>query len=165
MPSASIKEKGLQRFTANGLPVLSDGVITALLGSADNLWVHAKIYSAGGENALHEHPQEDHAFFVLQGVATFVDATEQETELRQYEGIMIPKGTLYRFQSGAEENLVMLRIGGAQRGEGDVVPASEFPAPMITRLGTDGLPQAGDSRENGTASRPVVEVPGQYFGV
>ena len=165
MQSTSIKEKGLQRFTANGLPVLSDGVITARLGSADNLWVHAKIYSAGGENALHEHPQEDHAFFVLQGVVTFVDAGGQEIELRQYEGIMIPKGTLYRFQSGAEENLVMLRIGAAQRQEGDVEPGSEYPAPMIVRLGTDGLPQAGDSPENGTASRPVVEVPGQFFGV
>ena len=157
-------QKGLEPFTANGLPVLSDGTITSSLAAVDNLWIHAKVYSEGGENALHEHPSEDHAFFVLQGRATFMDVDEHEIVLGAYDGIMIPKGTLYRFQSGSQENLVMLRVGAAQRTDSETDSNADYPSPMVVRLGRDGLPQPGDSPENRTASRSPVQVPGQWFG-
>ena len=35
------------------------------------LWAHSKVYSKGGENALHSHDIEDHVFLVLQGEASF----------------------------------------------------------------------------------------------
>ena len=155
---------GLQTFSAQGYPVLADGVITAPLATADNLWVHMKIYAAGGENALHAHPEEDHAFFVLQGAAIFTDAGGVESRLLPLEGIMVPKRTMYRFQSDSPENLVMLRVGGAQLSAGAQPGVPGYPASMSMRLGADGHPLAGDSPASGTASRPIVTVPSQTFG-
>ncbi len=41
------------------------------LATAENLWISLKVYASGGENALHFHGGEEHAFIVLQGKATF----------------------------------------------------------------------------------------------
>ena len=48
-------------------PYLSAGRITSLVAETDNLWIHTKINAEGGENALHKHTEEDHAFIVLEG--------------------------------------------------------------------------------------------------
>ena len=155
---------GLRPFTVRGLPLLSDGTITTPLAVADNVWVHAKVYSEGGENSLHCHPNEDHGFFVLQGRATFVDGEGNETVVGPFEGMLVPKGVLYRFESGGGENLVMLRFGGGQRtGTPEDRGSDAFPGPMMVRLDTEGRPQAGDAPENRTASRPPVAVPGPGF--
>jgi mannose-6-phosphate isomerase-like protein (cupin superfamily) len=158
-------EPGLAPFTAKGLPVLSDGTITVPLAVSENLWVHAKVYSEGGENSLHCHPKEDHGFVVLQGSATFVDAHGTETVVGVFDGILIPKGVLYRFESGGGENLVMLRFGGGQRsGNPEDRGTESFPGPMMDRRDLEGRPQAGDAAENRTASRPPVVVSGRAFG-
>ena len=51
------------KFTMNGLQLLSSGQVTEKLVVGEHLWLHSKVYSRGGENALHAHLQEDHAFF------------------------------------------------------------------------------------------------------
>ena len=158
-----------RKFTMNGLPLLSSGQSTQPLVVADHLWLHSKVYSRGGENALHSHVTEDHVFFVLNGVADFTFGDGETTEAGRYEGVMIPKGTPYRFEARGDENLVMLRIG-----------AGTLPTPYVKRsfgLPADSLAEAvgvldGNGNEildNASLSKgkthvePVVAIPGRTF--
>jgi mannose-6-phosphate isomerase-like protein (cupin superfamily) len=124
-----------QLFKLEG-PLLSDGRGDTPLFTTDLMWAHLKIYARGGENDLHAHPEEEHTFIVLQGEATFVDADDVETVLSPYEGILLPKGTYYRFRSTGDENLVMLRIG--------VGSNSRLPGKEDERKGPDGQPMRGN---------------------
>jgi len=54
-------------------PYLSEGRSNTLLARTDFLRLTVKVYAEGGENALHTHSKEDHAFIVLEGEATFHD--------------------------------------------------------------------------------------------
>ena len=58
-------------FSLRNTPQLEQGTIYDPLATAENLWVNLKVYASGGENALHSHAGEDHAFIILQGKATF----------------------------------------------------------------------------------------------
>jgi mannose-6-phosphate isomerase-like protein (cupin superfamily) len=87
---------------------------------------------------------------VLQGEATFHIGEEDAVKvLTKYEGVMLPRGVLYWFQSSAPENLVMLRVGAAEKWGGD---GRAFP---------DGRPFAGNSPEN--KQTEVIPLPGQFF--
>ena len=92
-------------------PLLSAGRSMELLAATDRLKVRIKVYAEGGENGVHTHNDEDHAFVILQGQATFYDADDNATVLNPYEGTMLPRGAFYRFASTGDENLVLLRIG------------------------------------------------------
>jgi mannose-6-phosphate isomerase-like protein (cupin superfamily) len=103
----------LQKFTMRGTQLLSSGRTTECLVRSGGLGLHAKVYAEGGENSLHAHDGEDHAFFVLAGTATFTAEDGAEIALNAFEGIVVPKGVYYKFQSSGEENLVLLRMSSA----------------------------------------------------
>ena len=131
-------------------PYLSEGRSDTTVAKTDLLTARIKVYAEGGENALHRHSREDHAFVVLEGQATFYDEHEQPTVVNKHEGIMLPRGTFYRFHSSGDTNLVLMRFGtGKQPGNDD-------------RLGPDGRPLPGNSRENKHVDG--VPVPGKFFG-
>ncbi|MGH7771387.1 MAG: cupin domain-containing protein [Candidatus Binatia bacterium] len=132
-------------------PYLSKGRITSLVAETDGLWIHTKINAEGGENALHMHTQEDHAFIVLEGEVTFFDDEGNETVLKPYQGIMLPKGTTYRYLNTGPGNLMVLRVGSGTR------PKSV----EGTRLGPDGRAISSQSAENKHVE-PVV-IPGKFF--
>lgn len=143
------------KFFALKAPVLSDGRLQTLLAGTSLLKVYIKIYANGGENGMHAHPFEDHAFIILQGQAEFHFGSEENHRIvNRYEGVMLPRGTFYRFRSSAEENLVMIRIG------------AETETPKVWRIHPDGTPFVANTpelrKENGYRA-PVV-VPGQFFG-
>lgn len=48
-------------------PLLSKGRTNKVLAATDLLKLRVKVYAEGGENALHTHKDEDHAFVVLGG--------------------------------------------------------------------------------------------------
>lgn len=121
------------------VPLLTSGRTNEVLAATDNVEVRAKVYAEGGENALHTHLDEDHTFFVLDGQATFHGPDGQTTVVGRHEGIMIPAGAFYRFQSTGETNLVLLRFGA------DVVAPEGTGAP---RIGPDGLPLEGKDPRN-----------------
>src|SRR5262249_25056099 len=102
-------------FSMRNTPLLQQGTIYDPLATAENLWVNLKVYASGGENALHSHGGEDHAFIVLQGKATFTFGDGSTAVVGQYEGVMIPKNGLYKFTADEAENLVMLPVGGGVR--------------------------------------------------
>lgn len=139
-------------------PVLAKGRADTPLAITDEMWVHLKVYAEGGENALHSHVKEDHVFIVLDGEATFHDQMGAATVLTKYEGILLPKGALYRFQSSGKTNLVMLRMGSGSN--------PYLPEHQNERHGPDGRPLVASSKENDPSGMgPPVPVRGKFFGV
>src|SRR5678815_2366302 len=93
-------------------PYLDQGRTTDLRSKTDLMTIIMKVYAEGGENGMHNHPHEDHSFMVLEGEAVFHIETDDNTKhVGRYEGIMLPKGVNYWFQSTGGENLVMIRVG------------------------------------------------------
>ena len=90
---------------------LSAGKAEMLLAQADELEMRIKVYAEGGENVLHAHLDHDHSFVVLDGQATFYDSKGNETVVNRYEGIMLPRGTHYRFSNTGTTNLVAFLLG------------------------------------------------------
>ena len=137
-------------FSLDGTPVLSAGRYDKVLTTTDFLTVRAKVYAEGGENATHTHRNEDHIFFVLAGQATFhLGRDGAETSVvNAYEGIMLPKGAFYRFESSGNENLVLFRVGAQYNDDRD-------------RIGPDGKPLPGHSAANNHVEGVPVE--GMFF--
>jgi len=164
----SLAAKSAVKFSMRGTPMLASGGRTTPLAMTDNLWLHAKIYSNGGENALHAHTAEDHAFFVLQGKAHFHFGDGSESVLEAFDGFLLPKGAVYRFEAEGEGNLVMLRIGGAQAKDfWTGVFEHGFPREMRSTSVVDGegkhIPDMRSAQKGPLARDPVVEIPGQFF--
>jgi mannose-6-phosphate isomerase-like protein (cupin superfamily) len=121
-------------------PLLKQGITTDTRARTDHLRITIKVYANGGENLMHSHNHEDHAFVVLSGQATFRINTEDNVKvLNKWEGVMLPKDTDYKFEStGGDGHLVMLRIGA-------VIPGIE---PVLKDLSF--IPER-------------IELPGMYF--
>src|SRR5262249_51325080 len=118
-------------------PLLAQGRVDNNVAWTDLLHITVKVYAAGGENAMHQHPYEDHCFIVLSGQATFhINSDDNIRVVEKNQGVMLPKGCNYWFQSSAPENLVMLRAGAAVKWPED---GRAFP---------DGRPFDGLSIEN-----------------
>jgi quercetin dioxygenase-like cupin family protein len=161
-----IQDTGASKFTMRGLPLLLEGASFDALANSENLWLSAKVYSSGGENALHIHTLEDHAFVVLKGKATFYFADGSQQEAIEFEGVMIPKGIAYRFEADEAENLVLLRVGAAQRQTSGVGPLVKSAAPLElkdTTVDFDGSIKDGRDPKTGTPSKPIVHKPDSYF--
>jgi mannose-6-phosphate isomerase-like protein (cupin superfamily) len=159
MASTTTTKRPATKFTMRGLQLLSGGQVTEKLIQGEHLWLHSKVYSKGGENALHSHEAEDHAFFVLQGAVEFSFGDGSTDRAERFEGVMIPKGTSYKFEAQGSENLVMLRMGGyaespypTERGSSDIRDGAGNPI-------TDNKSAA----KGKTPSEPVVPIPGKFF--
>jgi hypothetical protein len=105
-------------------------------------------------------------FVVLQGRATFYFGDGSSCEALPFEGVMLPKGTLYRFEAGEEENLVLLRIGGAQRKDPANRALQNHGSPVElkgTTFDEDGSTKDGRNPKTGTPSLPIIRAPGKFF--
>lgn len=144
---------------------LSQGRLDNIVATTPLLSVVVKVYASGGENAMHMHANEDHSFIVLQGQATFrINSDDNIKVVNKNEGVMLPRGVLYWFQSSAAENLVMLRVGASEewvKHERSNPYRGDFDG-TDGRLGSDGLPLPGDSIGNKQVD-PIV-MPGKFFG-
>jgi len=134
-------------------PYMKQGRVTQLVAETTNLWIHTKVNAEGGENEIHQHLDEDHAFIVLEGQMSVFDEKGGEIEVKQYQGVMIPKGAYYRYHNTGEGNLVVIRVGAGQRGQ-------EQQAGQETRLGADGKPLTSGTVEN--RNKPPIEM-GTFF--
>ena len=164
-PNVAIDQAVL--FSMRNLPLLEQGTTYDPLATAENLWVNIKVYASGGENALHSHGGEDHAFLVLQGKATFTFGDGRTAVVAKYEGVMIPKNGLYKFEADQGENLVMLRMGGGARKDASGLnDLSPFGTPKdIIRQTTfaDGEVKKGDAAKNGETAKVRIYARGKYF--
>ena len=132
--------------------LLDQGRTDTPLATTDELTIRLKIYASGGENELHAHPFEDHSFILLQGSAKFYGPEGETIELGPYEGIMLPKGSFYRFHATSDEPLVLLRVG----------TPNQIPKLSPNRIDPAGKPMGGDSKTNN--SEFVRFRDGEYFG-
>ena len=134
-------------------PRLAKGRQDTHLFTTDQLWAHLKVYAEGGENEPHQHPLEDHGFIVLDGEATFFDKDGKPSVLKKWQGIILPRGTVYRFQSSGKSDLVMLRIGAGSNlraaGHGN------------ERLDAAGKLTTWSPAEEAKRLQPI---PGKFFG-
>lgn len=162
MPSTAAK----LRFSMRNLPLLEGGATMELLGLSPMLWAHSKVYSTGGENALHSHQIEDHVFLILQGEATFYFGDDSSIVVKPFEGVTVPRGTLYRFHANeAQGNLVMFRVGAAVvEDSSDLHPKFNIPKQALqSRSDPAGQVAPGDAAKNGVASQPTVFKAGAFF--
>ncbi len=134
-------------------PYMKQGRVTQLVAETENMWIHTKINAEGGENEIHCHLDEDHSFVVLEGQMSVFDEKGNEMSVKQYQGVMIPKGAYYRYLNTGSGNLVVLRIGAGIKGQPQ--GGEEM------RVRPDGRPLPSGSIENKTL--PPIEMPGKFF--
>lgn len=95
---------------------------------------------------------EDHAFIVLEGQMSVFDENGGEIGVKQYQGIMIPKGAYYRYLNTGEGNLVVIRVGAGVKGQQQ--------GGQEMRLDTDGKPVVIGTVQN--RNLPPIES-GEFF--
>lgn len=121
------------------------------VAASENMTILIKSYASGGENELHTHPHEDHAFILLEGEATFYGPQNETKVVRKYGGVMLPKGVYYRFQSTGTEALVMIRVGCRTGDQEDV----------YARVDLNGKHFPGNSDAN---KQVPLSLSGRWFG-
>jgi quercetin dioxygenase-like cupin family protein len=153
-------------FSMRNLPLLEQGTTYDPLATAENLWAAVKVYASGGENALHSHGGEDHAFIVLQGKATFTFEDGATQVVSTHQGVMIPKNVQYKFEADEAENLILLRVGGGERAVKGLEQLTPFGTPkdvvQQTTFG-DGSVKVGTLAKNGETAKKRVYAQGKFF--
>jgi mannose-6-phosphate isomerase-like protein (cupin superfamily) len=149
---AQAKEAPKAQLFSLKTPYMKQGRVTQLAAETSNMWIHTKINAEGGENEIHTHLDEDHAFIVLEGKMSVFDEKGNEMKLKPYQGVMLPKGAYYRYLNTGAGNLVVLRIGST---------VAEKPQEGAMRVRPDGRPISGGSIEN--KSLPPIVDPGKFF--
>jgi len=137
----------MQRLSARTAPTFvhlhaqlpQQGRTNQILAASPNLSVVLKTYASGGENELHAHTNEDHAFLILQGGATFHGPQGETRKVRRHDCVLIPRGALYWFVADEDPDpLVMVRFGAA------IDPSTDVNA----RVDANGKPFGGFSEAN-----------------
>jgi mannose-6-phosphate isomerase-like protein (cupin superfamily) len=131
--------------------MLKSGRTNQIVAKTDHMTVNLKVYASGGENGLHNHTDEDHFHLVLQGSARFYGPRGETLDCGQYEGIMLPSGSFYRFEATSTEPLVLIRVGC------DTPPTHPIPRRTVY-----GEPLPSESKENGRVEVVVDE--GKFWG-
>jgi mannose-6-phosphate isomerase-like protein (cupin superfamily) len=124
-------------------PELRRGKAALPLVRTDLLLAMVQVAAEGGENNLHSHAHMDGFWFVLRGAARFYgEGDVVVAELGAHEGILIPRGFSYWFESAGDEPLELLQVEAFDRAlSADEVMADRIDhAPQ--RIGTliDGAP-------------------------
>jgi mannose-6-phosphate isomerase-like protein (cupin superfamily) len=109
--SSEVEGEPLPQVFTVATQLLAQGRSDYALAFTDRLQIVIKCYASGGENYLHAHSEEDHSFIVLDGEATFHGPKGKIGAFTRNQGIMIPRGAFYSFQSSGNSPLVLLRVG------------------------------------------------------
>jgi quercetin dioxygenase-like cupin family protein len=136
--------------------LLESGKTSTRLVSTEMISAAVQVVASGGETNLHNHPNDDAIWFVLNGRATFyTEGNREVATLSKFEALLIPKGTPYWFLCASEaegENLVIMRFGAkAPKAELKRVDLSERTFAM--------------TGEGDRAQRPTQVKEGAFFGV
>lgn len=118
--------------------LVAEGHTKQRLIRTDMMTVHLHSYGAGGgENGMHAHTQEDHAFVCLQGEALFRGINGVLPPLKKNQMIFLPKGCYYSFSIEGDQPCVLLRFGAglAEYGSHRIDPKGE---PIVGRATQKG---------------------------
>lgn len=81
------------------------------LGSTERAFFGVQIIGEGGENNLHSHTHLDGFWFVLRGRARFYTTGDEVIrECGPMEGVLVPRGYPYWFESVGDEELEILQF-------------------------------------------------------
>jgi mannose-6-phosphate isomerase-like protein (cupin superfamily) len=84
---------------------------TLTVCNSDLMRVQVQVVKEGGENNLHSHTGDDAFWYVISGAVKFYGEGDQLIgEYKEGEGILIPRGFKYWFESAAKEPLEILRV-------------------------------------------------------
>ena len=94
-------------------PELEQGKKVVMLAKTDIMNFGIQLVKEGGETNLHSHPGSDAYWFVLSGRARFYgEGDEVVADITKNEGVTIPRGFKYWFESVGKEALEIIRAGG-----------------------------------------------------
>jgi mannose-6-phosphate isomerase-like protein (cupin superfamily) len=96
-------------------PLLKQGNTHTVVANTDLMSIALKYYNEGGENVLHTHPGEDHAFVILEGEMALYDKDDKVFTLKRGEGIMIPSGWYYWFKNSGNGPLIFLKLSAFKK--------------------------------------------------
>jgi mannose-6-phosphate isomerase-like protein (cupin superfamily) len=85
------------------------------LASSDVVRAVVQVVGSGGETNLHAHTGQDGFWFVLSGAARFHTPEGITHEVGPHEGVLIPHGETYGFESSGDEPLEILHIAAFDR--------------------------------------------------
>ena len=92
-------------------PELRENKHAVFLARTDHLLATVQVLREGGENNLHSHPHQDGFWMVLSGAVRFYGENDAViAELGKNEGVLIPRGTKYWFESSSSEPLEILQV-------------------------------------------------------
>jgi mannose-6-phosphate isomerase-like protein (cupin superfamily) len=81
------------------------------LARSDLCYATVQVLQDGGENNMHAHPAQDGIWFVLKGRVKFYGKGDQVlAELGPMQGIHIPRGFFYWFESSSPEKLEIIQF-------------------------------------------------------
>jgi mannose-6-phosphate isomerase-like protein (cupin superfamily) len=84
---------------------------TLTVCSSDLMKVQVQVVKDGGENNLHTHTGDDAFWYVITGAVKFYGEGDKLIgEYQKGEGILIPRGFKYWFESASKEALEILRV-------------------------------------------------------
>jgi mannose-6-phosphate isomerase-like protein (cupin superfamily) len=106
-----------QLFSYRKPETLKGGKAIVQLAASDIIRGRVQIVREGGENNLHSHKGMDGFWMVLRGRVKFYGPGDALiAELGQHEGILLPRGTEYWFESSGEEDLELLQMAAFEKG-------------------------------------------------
>ena len=87
------------------------------LAGSDVIRGRVQVVREGGENNLHSHRGMDGFWMVLSGRVRFYGPKDVLIgDFGKYEGILIPRGEQYWFESASDEELEILQMAGFEMG-------------------------------------------------
>ncbi len=79
--------------------------------NSDLMKVQVQAVKSGGENNLHTHTGEDAFWYVISGAVRFYGEGDKVIgEYAKGEGLLVPRGFKYWFESASSEPLEILRV-------------------------------------------------------
>ena len=95
-------------------PPLDRGKVVLRLARSDIMRANMQVLQEGGENNLHAHPNSDGFWLVLGGRVRFYgEGDVLLAELGKHEGILMPRGFKYWFESAGDETLEILQVSAS----------------------------------------------------
>ena len=79
--------------------------------NSDLMKVQVQVVKSGGENNLHTHTGEDAFWYVINGAVKFYGEGDKLIgEYKKGEGLLVPRGFKYWFESASNDPLEILRV-------------------------------------------------------
>jgi len=117
MAREQLPEGSYKTFKYEKPAELKGGKGIVQLAESDIIRGRVQIVREGGENNLHSHKGMDGFWFVLNGRVKFYGPGDELIgEFSKHEGILLPRGTQYWFESSGEDELELLQMAGFEKG-------------------------------------------------